>query len=36
MFQSVRQAIMYTINRNEFAEAFTGGFGSVVHGAYYT
>ena len=36
MFQSVRQAIMYTINRPEFADAFTGGYGSVVHAAYYT
>ena len=26
---------MYTINRNEFAQTFTGGYGSVVHGAYY-
>ena len=33
---AVRQAIMYTLNRNEFAQAFTGGYGSVVHGAYYT
>ncbi len=31
----VRQAIMYTINRPEFAQAFTGGYGSVVHGPYY-
>ena len=31
----VRQAIMYTINRPEFAQTFTGGFGSVVHGPYY-
>jgi len=28
-------AIMYTINRPEFAQTFTGGYGSVVHGAYY-
>lgn len=35
MFQSVRQAIMYTINRPAFAETFTGGYGSVVHAAYY-
>ncbi len=34
-FLEVRQAIMYTINRNEFAQTFTGGYGSVVHGAYY-
>ena len=32
---AVRQAIMYTLNRPAFAQAFTGGFGSVVHGAYY-
>ena len=31
----VRRAVAYTINRNEFAQAFTGGYGSVVHGAYY-
>ena len=31
----VRQAIIYTINRPEFAQAFTGGYGSVVHGPYY-
>ena len=35
-FQSVRQAIMYTINRPEFAQNFTGGYGTVVHGPYYT
>lgn len=34
-FTEVRQAIMYTIDRNEFAQTFTGGYGSVVHGAYY-
>ena len=33
--QSVRQAILYTINRPEFAATFTGGYGSVVHGPYY-
>ena len=32
---AVRQAIMYTLNRPAFAQAFTGGYGSVVHGAYY-
>ena len=31
----VRQAIIYTINRPEFAQTFTGGFGSVVNGPYY-
>ena len=34
-FTAVRQAILYTINRLEFAQAFTGGYGSVVHGPYY-
>lgn len=35
-FAEVRQAVMYTINRPEFAQTFTGGYGSVVHGPYYT
>lgn len=35
-FIEVRQAVMYTINRPEFAQTFTGGYGSVVHGPYYT
>lgn len=35
-FTAVRQAMMYTINRPEFAQTFTGGYGSVVHGPYYT
>lgn len=35
-FTAVRQALMYTINRPEFAQTFTGGYGSVVHGPYYT
>ena len=34
-FASVRQAIIYTIDRNDFAQTFTGGFGSVVSGPYY-
>lgn len=34
-FVEVRQAIIHTINRNEFAQTFTGGYGSVVHGPYY-
>jgi len=34
-FTSVRQAILYTINRPEFAQTFTGGYGTVVHGPYY-
>ena len=33
---AVRQAMMYTINRPEFAQNFTGGYGSVVHGPYYS
>ncbi len=35
-FVEVRQAVMYTINRPDFAQTFTGGYGSVVHGPYYT
>lgn len=35
-FVSVRRAIIYTIDRTEFAQTFTGGYGSVVHGPYYT
>lgn len=35
-FKEVRQAITYTINRPQFAQTFTGGYGSVVHGPYYT
>ncbi len=35
-FTEVRQAVMYTINRTEFANTFTGGYGSVVDGPYYT
>ena len=34
-FTSVRQAILYTINRPEFAQTFTGGYGTVVHGPYF-
>ena len=34
-FTAVRQAIMYSIDRNVFAQTFTGGYGSVVHGPYY-
>ncbi|MDR7870635.1 MAG: ABC transporter substrate-binding protein [Tissierellaceae bacterium] len=33
-FKEVRQAIAYLLDRNDFAKAFTGGFGSVVHGPY--
>ena len=32
---SARQAILYTINRPEFAQTFTGGYGTVVHGPYF-
>lgn len=35
-FTEVRQAIMYSIDRNAFAQQFTGGYGAVVHGPYYT
>ena len=35
-FAAVRQAIAYTINRPEFADAFTGGYGAVVDGPYYS
>ncbi len=34
-FASVRRAVMYTIDRNEFAQTFTGGYGSVVDAPYY-
>ena len=34
-FMHVRRAIMHTIDRNEFAQTFTGGYGSVVHAPYY-
>ncbi|MBR4027474.1 MAG: ABC transporter substrate-binding protein, partial [Lachnospiraceae bacterium] len=33
-FVEVRQAIMYLLNRTEFAKTFTGGYGSVVNGPY--
>lgn len=33
-FKAVRQAIAHLIDRNDFAKAFTGGFGTVVHGPY--
>lgn len=33
-FVEVRQAIAHLIDRNDFAKAFTGGFGSVVNGPY--
>ena len=34
-FSGVRRAITYTIDRNEFAQTFTGGYGSVVHAPYF-
>ncbi len=34
-FAEVRRAVTYTIDRNEFAQVFTGGYGSVVHAPYY-
>lgn len=33
-FIEVRQALAYLLDRNDFAKAFTGGYGSVVHGPY--
>jgi peptide/nickel transport system substrate-binding protein len=33
-FKKVRQAIAYLLDRNKFAKAFTGGFGSIVNGPY--
>ena len=33
-FQSVRQALTYCLDRNEFARQFTHGYGIVVHGYY--
>ncbi|MBQ7323776.1 MAG: hypothetical protein IJW96_04360 [Clostridia bacterium] len=35
-FVEVRRAVMHTIDRDEFAQTFTGGYGTVVHGPYYT
>lgn len=34
MFAEVRQAIAYVLNRNEFMQTFTGGYGVVVDGPY--
>lgn len=34
MFPEVRQAIAYLLNRTEFCQAFTGGYGVVVDGPY--
>lgn len=33
-FVEVRQAIAHLLDRNDFANAFTGGYGSVVNGPY--
>ncbi len=33
-FQEVRQAVAYLLDRNAFAQTFTGGHGIVVHGPY--
>lgn len=33
-FVEVRKAIAHLLDRNDFAKAFTGGFGSVVNGPY--
>ena len=35
-FASVRQAIAYCMDRAQFAKDFTGGYGGVVDGPYYT
>ncbi len=35
-FVAVRQAVAYLLDRNEFANTFCDGFGSVVHGPYST
>ena len=34
MFASARQAVAYVLNTSEFAEAFTGGYGTVIYGPY--
>ena len=34
MFASVRQALTYALNRTEFCQTFTGGYGVVVDGPY--
>jgi hypothetical protein len=35
-FTEVRQAIAYCLDRASFAKTFTGGYGGVVDGPYYT
>ncbi len=34
MFQEVRQALAYLVDRNTFCQTFTGGYGAVVDGPY--
>lgn len=34
-FKEVRRAVMHTVDRDEFAQTFTGGYGSVVHAPYH-
>lgn len=34
MFASTRKAIAYVLNTSEFAQTFTGGYGTVVYGPY--
>lgn len=34
MFPEVRQALAYLLNRNDFCQTFTGGYGVVVDGPY--
>lgn len=34
MFQEVRQALAYLVDRNTFCQTFTGGYGTVVDGPY--
>ena len=34
-FAEVRRAVMHTIDRDEFAQTFTGGYGSIVHAPYH-
>ncbi len=36
MFKEVRQAITYSMDRNDFAQTFTGGYGALVNGPYST
>lgn len=36
MFASVRQAVAYSLDREDFANTFTGGYGAVVNGPFAT